>query len=65
MILFVELKAVVKTGVPEALTRHTPVCNDLSAVTGMCQTASPHPHPITTERKGEEGTFRVEVIIAE
>ena len=33
-----EVKAVVKTGalkVPEAPTRHTPVCYDLSAVTGV------------------------------
>ena len=59
---------VVKTGVlkvPEVPTHHTPVCYDLSAVTGVCQTANSHTHSITTERKGEEGTFRVAVIIAE
>ena len=62
------LKAVVKTGaleVPEAPTPHTSDCCDPSAVTGVCQTASSHTHPITTERKGEEGTFRVAVIIAD
>ena len=66
--ILAELKVVVKTGalkVLEAPTRHTPVCFDLSAVTGVCQTASSHTHPVTTERKGEEGTFRVSVIIAE
>ena len=66
--ILAELKAVDKTGalkVPEAPTHHTPVCYHLSAVTGVCQTASPHPHPVNTERKGEEGTFRVAVIIAE
>ena len=63
-----ELKAVVKTvvlKVPEAPTHHTPVCYDLSAVMGGCQTVSSHTHTVTTERKGEEGTFRVAVIIAE
>ena len=52
-----ELKAVFKTGalkVPEAPTRPTPVCYDLYSVTGVCQTAGSHPHPITTERKGEK-----------
>ena len=66
--ILAELKAVVKTGVltvPEAPTHPTPVCYDLSAVTGMCQTASSHTHPVTTEGKGEEGTFQVAVIIAE
>ena len=66
--ILAELKAVVKTGalkVPEAPTRPTPVCYDISAVTGVCQTASSHTHPVTTERKGEEETFRVAVIIAE
>ena len=61
-----ELKALVKTGalkVPEAPTRHILVCYDLSAVTGVCQIANSHTHPVTTERKGEEGTFRVAVII--
>ena len=56
--ILAELKAVVKTGalkVLEASTRPTPVCYDLSAMTGMCQTASSHPHPVTTKRKGEEG----------
>ena len=55
--ILAELKAVVKTGalkVPEAPTRHTPVCYDLSAVTSVCQTASSHTHTVTTERKGEE-----------
>ena len=53
------LKAVVETmvlKVPEAPTRHTPFCYELSAVTGVCQTASSQPHPVTTERKGEERT---------
>ena len=66
--ILAELKAVVKTGalkVPEAPTRPTPVYYDLSAVTGVFRTASSHTHPVTTERKGEEGTFRVAVIIAE
>ena len=66
--ILAELKVVVKMGalkIPEAPTRHTPVCYDLSAMIGMCQTASSHTHPVTTERKGEEGTFRVAVIIAE
>ena len=66
--ILAELKAVVKTGalkVPEAPTRHTPVCYDLSAVTSVCQIASSHTYTVTTERKGEEGTFRVAVIIAE
>ena len=66
--ILADLKAVVKTGalkVPEVLTRHTPVCNDRSAVTSVCQTASSLTHAVTTERKGEEGTFRVAVIIAE
>ena len=66
--ILAELKEVDKTGalkVPEAPTRNTPVCYDLSAVTGLCKTASSHPHPVKTERKGEEGTFRVAVIIAE
>ena len=65
--ILAELKVVVKTGalkVPEAPNRHTPVCYDRSAVTSVCQTASSHTHPVTTERKGEEGTFRVAVIIA-
>ena len=56
--ILVELKAVVKTGalkIPEALTHPTPICYDLSAMTSVCQTASFHPHPVTTERKGEEG----------
>ena len=67
MKFFGELNAVVKMGalkVAEAPTRPTPVCYDLSAVTGGGQTASSHIHPVTTERKGE-GTFRVAVIIAE
>ena len=66
--ILAELTAMVKTGalkVPEVPTHHTPVCYDLSAVTGMCQTASSHTHTVTTERKGEEQTFRVAVIIAE
>ena len=66
--ILAELKAVVKTGtlkVLEAPTHHTPVCYDPSAVTGVCQTASSNTHPVITERKGEEGTFRVAVIIAE
>ena len=66
--IFAELKAVVKTGAltpPEAPTRHTPVCYDRSAVTSVCQTASSRTHTVTTERKGEEGTFRVAVILTE
>ena len=58
----------IKTGalkVPEAPTSHTQVCYDPSSVTGMWQTASSHTHPVTTKRKGEEGSFRVAVIIAE
>ena len=50
------LKAVVKTGalkVPEDPTRPTPVCYDPSAMTSVCQTASSHPHPVTTKRKRE------------
>ena len=56
--ILAELKAVVKTSaltVSEAPTRPTPVCYDLCAMTGVCQTASSHPHSVTTERKGEEG----------
>ena len=56
--ILAELKAVVKTGplkVPEAPTRPTLVCYDLSAMIGVCQTANSHPHHVTTERKGEEG----------
>ena len=56
--------AVVKTGalnVPEAPIRPTPVCYDLSAMTGVYQTASSHPHPVTTERKGEEGRNKSEL----
>ena len=55
--ILAELKAVFKTGalkVPEAPTRPTPVCYDLSAMTGVCQTASSHSHPVTTETKREE-----------
>ena len=62
--ILAELKAIVKTGVLkvlEAPTRPTPVCYDLSAVTGVCQTASFHPHPITTERKGGEGRNKNEL----
>ena len=68
MRFWAELKAVVKTAalkVPEAPTHPTPVCYDLSTVTGVCQIASSHTHLVTTERKGEEGNFRVIVIIAE
>ena len=46
--ILAELKAVVKTDalkVPEAPTRHTPVCYDLSAVTSVCQTATAHTQP--------------------
>ena len=60
--ILVELKAVVKTGalkVPEAPARPTPVCYGLSAMTGVCQTASSHPHPVTTDRKGEEGRIKM------
>ena len=56
--ILAELKAVVKTGalkVLEAPTCPTLVCYDLSVMTGVYQTASSHPHPVTTERKGEEG----------
>ena len=59
-----ELKTFVKTGalkVPEAPTRTTPVCHDRSAVTGVCQTTSSHPHHVTTERKGGEGRNKNEL----
>ena len=62
--ILVELKAFVKTGalkVLEAPTRPTQVCYYLSATTGVCQTASSHPHPVTTERKGEEGRNKNEL----
>ena len=62
--ILAELKVVVKTGalkVPEAPTRHTPDCCDRSAVTGVCQTASSHPHHVTTERKGGEGRNKNEL----
>ena len=38
--ILAELKAVVKKGV-------------LKGVSGVCQTASSHPHPVTTKKKGE------------
>ena len=62
--ILAELKAVVKTGalkVPEALTHPTRVCYDLFAMTGMCLTASSHPHLVTTERKGKEGRNKNEL----
>ena len=62
--ILAELKAVIKMGalkVPEAPTHHTPVCYNPSAVTGVCQTASSHPHPVTTERKGGEGCNKNEL----
>ena len=55
--ILAELKAVVKTGalkVPEAPTHHTPVCYDLSAVTGVCQTASSHTHTPSSPRGSEK-----------
>ena len=61
---FWQLKAVVKTGalkVPEAPTHPTQVWYDLSAMTGVCQTASTHPHSDTTERKGGEGRNKNEL----
>ena len=61
--ILVELKAVVKTGalkVPEAPTRPTPVYYGRSALTGVCQTASSHPHHVITERKGGEGRYKNE-----
>ena len=61
-----ELKAVVKTGelkVPEAPTRPTPVCYEVSVMTGVYQTASSHPHPFTNERKGEEGCNKNELFV--
>ena len=57
--ILAELKEVVKTGalkVPEAPTRHTPVCYDLSAVTSVCQTASSLTHTHCHHR--EEGRRR-------
>ena len=62
--ILAELKAVVKTGalnVPEAPTGPTPVCYVLSAMTGVSQTASSHPHPVTTEREGDEGRNKNEI----
>ena len=62
--ILAELKAVVKTGalkVPEAPTHPILVCYDLSTMTGVCQTASSHPHPVTTKRKGEEGRNKNEL----
>ena len=58
-----ELKAVVKTGalkVPEAPTRHTPVCYDLSAVTGVCQTASSHTHPSPPRGREKKELFELQ-----
>ena len=52
-----ELKAVVKTSAlkaPEAPTRHTPVCYNLPAVTGVCQTASSHTHTPSPPRGREK-----------
>ena len=66
--ILAELKVVAETGafkVPEAPTRHAPVCYNPSAVTSVCQKASSHTHPIATERKGKEGTFLVAMVIAE
>ena len=54
--ILAELKAVVKTGalkVAEAPTR--PTQSATTYLSGVCQTASSHPHPVSTERKGEEG----------
>ena len=62
--ILAELKAVVKTGaskVPEAPTRPNQISYDLSAMTSVCQIASSHPHPVTTERKGEEGRNKSEL----
>ena len=63
--ILADLKALVKMGAlkdPEAPTRHTPVCYDRSSVTGVCQTASSHPQPVTTERKGGEGRNKNELL---
>ena len=52
--ILAELKEVVKTGalkVPEAPTRHTPVCYELSAVKGVCQTASSLTHTLRHHRE--------------
>ena len=66
--ILAEMKAVVKRvtlKVPEPPTRHASVCYDLSAVKSGYQTASSLTQTVTTERKGEYGTFRVAVITAE
>ena len=55
--ILTELEAVVKTGalkVPEASTRHTPVCYDQSAVKSVCQTDSCHPHTPSVPRRREK-----------
>ena len=55
--ILAELKAVVKTGALKVLgvpTRHTPVCYDLSAVIGECQTASSHTNPVTPRGREKE-----------
>ena len=54
--ILAELKAVVKTGTLK-VPRSQPVLPQSATtyLSGMCQIASSHPHPITTERKEEEG----------
>ena len=64
--ILAELKAVVKTGalkVPEAPTRHTPVCYDPSAVTSVCQTASSlsHTHTHTHTQSPPRGREKKEL----
>ena len=51
-----ELKAAVKTGALK-VPRPQPILPQSATtyLSGVCQTASSHPHPITTKRKGEEG----------
>ena len=61
--ILAELKAVVKTGalkVPEVPTRHTPVCYDLSAVRGVCQTAGSHTHPSQPRGREKKELFELQ-----
>ena len=52
--ILAELKAVVKTGTLK-VPRPRPDLAQFAPtyLSGVCQTASSHPHPVTTERKGE------------
>ena len=68
--ILAELKAVVKTGVfkgsggpdPSYPSLQRPICYDKRVSNNQLSHTT---HPVTTERKEEEGTFRVAVIIAE